>query len=48
MKTHAGIILCKERIIRLLIYFAGNNKTIFAKEYKLYLPSKEDLKKQLE
>jgi hypothetical protein len=25
-----------------------NNEQIFSKEYKLYLPSKDDLKKQLE
>lgn len=25
-----------------------NNKTIFAKEYKLYLPGKNELRKQLE
>jgi YhcG PDDEXK nuclease domain len=33
-----GIVLCKHE----------NNKTIFAKKYKNVLPSKTDLKKQLE
>lgn len=44
-----GIILCKEEN-RAVVEFTlpENNNTIFAKEYKLYLPSKEQLRKQLE
>jgi predicted nuclease of restriction endonuclease-like (RecB) superfamily len=44
-----GIILCKEEN-RAVVEFTlpENNKTIFAKEYKLYLPSKQQLRKQLE
>jgi predicted nuclease of restriction endonuclease-like (RecB) superfamily len=44
-----GIILCKEEN-RTVVEFTlpENNNTIFAKEYKLYLPSKEQLKKQME
>jgi len=43
------IILCKEEN-KTFIEFAlpEDNKTIFGKEYKLYLPSKEELKTQLE
>jgi hypothetical protein len=44
-----GIILCKEENKTVVEFtLPENNKTIFAKEYKLYLPSKEQLKKQLE
>lgn len=44
-----GIILCKERNKTVVEFtLPEQNKTIFAKEYKLYLPSKEALKKQLE
>jgi predicted nuclease of restriction endonuclease-like (RecB) superfamily len=44
-----GIILCKERNKTIVEFtLPENNKTIFAKEYKLYLPSKEELKKQLD
>jgi predicted nuclease of restriction endonuclease-like (RecB) superfamily len=43
-----GIILCKEENKTVVEFtLPENNKTIFAKEYKLYLPSKEELKKQL-
>lgn len=44
-----GIILCKEEN-RTVVEFTlpEGNRTIFAKEYKLYLPSKEELKKQLQ
>ena len=43
-----GIILCKEEN-RTVVEFTlpQNNKTIFAKEYKAVLPSKEELKRQL-
>lgn len=43
-----GIILCKysnKAVVEFTL--PESNKTIFAKEYKLYLPSKADLKKQL-
>lgn len=44
-----GIILCKEENKAVVEFtLPENNKQIYAKEYKLYLPSKEDLKKQLE
>ncbi|HEU5164365.1 MAG TPA: PDDEXK nuclease domain-containing protein [Chitinophagaceae bacterium] len=44
-----GIILCKEDNKTVVEFtLPKDNKTIFAKEYKLYLPSKEQLKKQLE
>jgi len=43
-----GIVLCKkENKTMVELTLPENNKTIFAKEYKLYLPSKEELKKQL-
>ena len=44
-----GIILCKEENKTVVEFtLPEDNKTIFAKEYNLYLPSKEQLKKQLE
>jgi len=44
-----GIILCKDENKAVVEFtLPEGNKQIFAKEYKLYLPSKEDLKKQLE
>ena len=44
-----GIILCKEENKTVVEFtLPENNKTIFAKEYKLYLPSKDELRKQLE
>lgn len=44
-----GIILCKEENKAVVEFtLPEDNKTIFAKEYKLYLPSKDQLKKQLE
>lgn len=43
-----GIVLCKEENKTVVEFtLPEGNRTIFAKEYKLYLPSKEDLKKQL-
>jgi len=43
-----GIILCKTENKAVVEFtLPENNKTIFAKEYKLYLPSKEQLRKQL-
>ncbi|MBD0284313.1 MAG: DUF1016 domain-containing protein [Flavisolibacter sp.] len=43
-----GIVLCKEENKTVVEFtLPENNKTIFAKEYQLYLPSKEELKKQL-
>lgn len=43
-----GIILCKEENKTVVeITLPKNNDQIFAKEYKLYLPSKEALKKQI-
>jgi predicted nuclease of restriction endonuclease-like (RecB) superfamily len=44
-----GIILCKEENKTVVEFtLPEDNKTIFAKEYKLYLPSKDELRKQLE
>lgn len=44
-----GIILCKEENKTVVEFtLPEGNRSIFAKEYKLYLPSKEELKKQLE
>ena len=44
-----GIILCKEENQAVVEFtLPEGNKQIFAKEYKLYLPSKEALRKQLE
>lgn len=48
-KPTIGIILCKEENKTVVEFtLPEGNKQIFAKEYKLYLPSKADLKKQLE
>ena len=48
-KPTLGIILCKEDN-RAVVEFTLplNNEQIFSKEYKLYLPSKEELRRQLE
>ena len=44
-----GIILCKENDDFVIEYtLPEKNKQIFAKEYKLYLPNKKELKKLLE
>jgi predicted nuclease of restriction endonuclease-like (RecB) superfamily len=44
-----GIILCKEDNKTIIEFtLPEGNKQIFSREYKLYLPSKEELKKQLE
>lgn len=44
-----GIILCKQDNKSVVEFTLPlDNEQIFSKEYKLYLPSKEDLKKQLE
>lgn len=44
-----GIVLCKEENKAVIEFtLPENNKSIFAREYKLYLPSKEKLKKLLE
>jgi predicted nuclease of restriction endonuclease-like (RecB) superfamily len=44
-----GIVLCKEENKTVIEFtLPADNKTIFAKEYKLYLPSKEQLRKQLQ
>jgi len=48
-KPTIGIIICKDKSDAVVeITLPKNNKSIFAKEYKLYLPSKTDLKKLLE
>ncbi len=44
-----GIILCKEKDDFVVEYtLPENNKQIFSKEYKLYLPNKKELQKLLE
>jgi predicted nuclease of restriction endonuclease-like (RecB) superfamily len=44
-----GIIICKDNNDAMVeITLPTTNKTIFAKEYKLYLPSKTELKKLIE
>lgn len=44
-----GIILCKEENKTVVEFtLPEDNKTIFAKEYKAVLPSKEELKRQIE
>ena len=44
-----GIVLCKEENKTVIKFtLPTDNKTIFAKEYKFYLPSKEQLRKQLQ
>jgi len=44
-----GIILCKEANKAIIEFtLPKDKKQIFTKEYKLYLPSKEDLKKQIQ
>lgn len=44
-----GIILCKDRNASLVeITLPRNQKQIFARKYRMYLPSKEDLRRQLE
>ncbi len=45
-KPTVGIIICKDKSDAVIeITLPENNKTIFAKEYKLYLPTKAELKK---
>ena len=44
-KPSVGIIICKDKSEAVVeITLPVNNKTIFAKEYKLYLPTKAELK----
>ncbi len=44
-KPTVGIIICKDKSEAVVeITLPADNKTIFAKEYKLYLPSKAELK----
>lgn len=44
-----GIILCKQSNHAVVEFtLPEKQKQIFAREYKLYLPSKEELKKQIE
>ncbi len=43
-----GIILCKEKNDFVIEYsLPENNQQIFSKEYQLYLPNKEKLKRML-
>jgi hypothetical protein len=47
-KDTIGIVLCKQENKAIVEFTLPlNNEQIFAKEYKLYLPSKADLKRQL-
>jgi len=43
-----GIILCKDKNETLVEITLPENSNIFASKYQLYLPTKEELKKQLE
>jgi predicted nuclease of restriction endonuclease-like (RecB) superfamily len=43
-----GLILCKEKNEIVIEYTLPENSNIFAREYKLYLPSKIELKKQIQ
>ncbi|QJB35499.1 DUF1016 family protein [Chitinophaga oryzae] len=48
-KPTVGIIICKDKSDAVIeITLPKDNKTIFAKEYKLYLPTKAELKKIIE
>ena len=48
-KPTIGIVICKDKSDAVVeITLPKDNKTIFAKEYKLYLPSKTELKKLIE
>jgi predicted nuclease of restriction endonuclease-like (RecB) superfamily len=48
-KPTIGIIICKDKSDAVVeITLPKDNKSIFAKEYKLYLPSKTELKKLIE
>ncbi|MBC9913896.1 PDDEXK nuclease domain-containing protein [Chitinophaga varians] len=48
-KPTVGIIICKDKSDAIIeITLPKDNKTIFAKEYKLYLPTKAELKKIIE
>ena len=43
-----GIILCKDKSETLVEITLPEQSNIFASKYQLYLPSKEELKEQLE
>jgi predicted nuclease of restriction endonuclease-like (RecB) superfamily len=43
-----GIILCSDKNEAVVKYSSINNQTLFAAKYKLYLPSEEELKEELE
>jgi predicted nuclease of restriction endonuclease-like (RecB) superfamily len=43
-----GIILCSDKNETVVKYSSIDNKTIFASKYKLYLPTAEELKQELE
>jgi predicted nuclease of restriction endonuclease-like (RecB) superfamily len=43
-----GIILCSDKNETVVKYSSIDNKTIFASKYKLYLPTVEELKEELE
>lgn len=48
-KPTVGIIICKDKSDAVIeITLPENNRTIFAKEYKLYLPTKAELKRIIE
>jgi len=40
-----GIVLCKENDDFIVKYTIPEGSNVFTKEYKLYLPSKEDFRK---
>lgn len=43
-----GILLCHSKSDKLVELTLPENSNIYASQYQLYLPSKEELKKQLE
>jgi hypothetical protein len=43
-----GILLCKGKKDAIVELTLPDNANIFASQYQLYLPSKEDLRRQLE
>lgn len=47
-KPTVGILLCHSKDDRIVELTLPDNSNIYASEYQLYLPSKEELKKQLE
>ena len=43
-----GIVLCSDKNETVVKFSSIDNQTLFASKYKLYLPTVEELKKELE